>query len=207
MYGDFSRLTFRPVKHFSAVLHQQGRLQLDADANEQTAIAQDYLRTFVSDLIGPYAGPRDDNGFEIETVTTQGKADFKIGAGHYYVDGIRCDATPPSRATKAGGYRYQYQLDVPYDPDDDKTGLPAGKAYLVYLKVSERLVTAIEDAEIRELALGLGAVQRANTTRQPSTILVNRARPTCCNAYDHGGDFSVRGGPGQLIPSPRSIRC
>ena len=38
MRGDFSRDTFDPVKHFSRVLQQQGRVQLDADWNEQTAI-------------------------------------------------------------------------------------------------------------------------------------------------------------------------
>ena len=35
MKGDFSRLTFDPTKHFSGVRMQQGRVQLDADWNEQ----------------------------------------------------------------------------------------------------------------------------------------------------------------------------
>ena len=38
MKGDFSRETFDSVKHFSRVLQQQGRVQLDADWNEHTAI-------------------------------------------------------------------------------------------------------------------------------------------------------------------------
>ena len=38
MKGDFSRRTFDPQKHFSRVLMQQGRVQLDADWNEQAAI-------------------------------------------------------------------------------------------------------------------------------------------------------------------------
>ena len=38
MKGDFSRQTFDPKKHYSAVLMQQGRVQLDADWNEQHAI-------------------------------------------------------------------------------------------------------------------------------------------------------------------------
>ncbi len=45
MHADFSRLTFRPGKHYSAVLTQQGRVQLDADANEQAAIERYQLRT------------------------------------------------------------------------------------------------------------------------------------------------------------------
>ncbi len=34
MRGDFSRVTFRPENHFSGVLLQQGRVQLDAEFNE-----------------------------------------------------------------------------------------------------------------------------------------------------------------------------
>ena len=67
MPGDFSRDTFDSRKHFSRVLMQQGRVQLDADWNEQTAIFLHYLRTLAKDLMGPYAGPADDvdRGFEI----------------------------------------------------------------------------------------------------------------------------------------------
>ena len=38
MSGDYSRQRFDPRKQFSAVLMQQGRVQLDADWNEQGAI-------------------------------------------------------------------------------------------------------------------------------------------------------------------------
>ena len=66
MRGDFSRETFDRVKHFSRVLQQQGRVQLDADWNEQTAIVLHYLRTLAADLIGPFAGPAGEGfGFEI----------------------------------------------------------------------------------------------------------------------------------------------
>ena len=67
MKGDFSRNTFDPTKHFSRVLMQQGRVQLDADWNEQAAILLHYLRTLAADLIGPCAGPEGDEvyGFKI----------------------------------------------------------------------------------------------------------------------------------------------
>ncbi|HEX3531938.1 MAG TPA: DUF6519 domain-containing protein, partial [Thermoanaerobaculia bacterium] len=35
MKGDFSRDTFRKRKHYNRVRMQQGRVQLDADWNEQ----------------------------------------------------------------------------------------------------------------------------------------------------------------------------
>ena len=44
MKGDFSRNTFDPGNHYSAVLMQQGRVQVDADWNEQAAIGLHYLR-------------------------------------------------------------------------------------------------------------------------------------------------------------------
>jgi hypothetical protein len=60
MKADFSRDTFNPLKHFSRVLMQQGRVQLDADWNEQTpAILLHYLRSLGADLIGPHGGPAD----------------------------------------------------------------------------------------------------------------------------------------------------
>ena len=40
MKGDFSRQTYKKAKHYSGVLMQQGRVQLDADWNEQQAIAR-----------------------------------------------------------------------------------------------------------------------------------------------------------------------
>ena len=35
MRGDFSRIRFNRRKNYTAVLEQQGRVALDADANEQ----------------------------------------------------------------------------------------------------------------------------------------------------------------------------
>lgn len=94
--GDFSRDTFDPLKHFRRVFMQQGRVQLDADWNEQTSILLHYMRTLAADLIGPQGGPVDSNsgavGFLIGSVTSAVTNDFRIGLGHYYVDGILCEA-------------------------------------------------------------------------------------------------------------------
>ena len=63
MRGDFSRDTFNPGKHYAGVLMQQGRVQLDADWNEQIAILLRSLETLTKDLIGPYGGPEGNCGF------------------------------------------------------------------------------------------------------------------------------------------------
>jgi len=78
MKGDFTRNTFDPFNHFTRVLMQQGRVQVDSDWNEQTSIVLHFLRTLARDLIGPFGGPKDilgeddivikkTSGFEIIT--------------------------------------------------------------------------------------------------------------------------------------------
>ncbi|SFE86159.1 DUF6519 domain-containing protein [Nitrosomonas sp. Nm166] len=142
MKGDFSRDTFDPSKHFSRVLQQQGRVLLDADTNEQTAILLHYLRTLVTDLIGPYAGPEgDDLGFGISQGSDSDNKNFSIGKGRYYVKGILCE--------NDADITYQNQEDYPNPPDLDPE-----RTYLIYLDVWERHITALEDDYIREKALG-----------------------------------------------------
>jgi hypothetical protein len=93
MKADLTRNTFQPWKHFTRVLMQQGRVQLDADLNEQVSILLHYLRTLAADLFGPAGGP--GTGFAIAPLSIPGTVigdDFRISEGHYYVNGILCDA-------------------------------------------------------------------------------------------------------------------
>src|SRR5437588_10319478 len=61
--GDFSRdsFAFDPLRlrQFSRILMQQGRVQLDADWNEQTDLLLYALRTLITDLVGPHWGTFD----------------------------------------------------------------------------------------------------------------------------------------------------
>ena len=167
MKGDFTRDTYNPLKHFSRVLMQQGRVQLDADWNEQGAILLHYLRALAADLIGPFGGTGDAFGIfnviketaptnagelqldaeEIkrliaaEVLTEDGKVpdgDFLIGRGHYYVDGLLCE--------NDDYVRYTGQPDLP--------GTEAMKVdlFLAYLEVWERHITYLEDESFRDLA-------------------------------------------------------
>ncbi len=65
MAGDISRNTYDETKHYSRVLMQQGRVLLDSDWNEQTALHLHYLRALAFDLIGPAGGPWNNCGFRI----------------------------------------------------------------------------------------------------------------------------------------------
>ncbi|MFY9719132.1 MAG: DUF6519 domain-containing protein [Candidatus Cybelea sp.] len=93
MKADLTQNTFDPFKHFSMVLMQQGRVQLDADWNDQAAILLRLVRRLAADIIGPDG--TSDNGFEISKLSTTASGvvsnDFLIGAGGYYVDGILCE--------------------------------------------------------------------------------------------------------------------
>jgi Family of unknown function (DUF6519) len=163
--GDFSRDSFNPQKHFSRVLMQQGRVQLDADWNEQAAILLHYMRTLAADLIGPYAG----NGFEIKSVIDNGVVtSFNIGAGHYYVDGILCENDKKfDQKGEEIKLSYYEQQDYPIKSSIDK--LPEFP-FLLYLDVWERHISYIEDDSIREVALnGVDTATRTKIVWQVKT--------------------------------------
>jgi hypothetical protein len=181
MKRDSTRDTFDRCKHYTRVLMQQGRVQLDADWNEQAAILLHYLQALAADLIGPYAGLGD--GFKIEQRLNQDgnpiQNDFLIKAGHYYVHGILCENEWPCAY-------YTEQPDYPV-PDTEK--LEANKTYLIYLDVWERHITHIEDDSIREVALGgPDTATRAKVVWQVKTQPVESG--TDCS--DIQSDWNVR---------------
>jgi hypothetical protein len=168
MYADLSRVTFRADRYYSAVLAQQGRVQLDADLNEQAAIQLGQIRALTADLIGPDGGPRDAAGFAVTHVVRRGEpADLTIGRGRYYVAGIPCDASRPvpglpvpddgvpQEPEEPPSWTYWEQPDGFRDPDRPGDRLPDDFPYLAYLRVWERSVTAAEDPALREVALGM----------------------------------------------------
>lgn len=89
MKFDITRDTFRPERHFSSVRLEQGRVQLDADWNEQIAIEQYLARAEAKDVIGDRGAPKHDPGFAV--TLAPGGADLLLDPGHFYVDGILCE--------------------------------------------------------------------------------------------------------------------
>lgn len=114
MKADLTRNSFDPWKHFTRVIMQQGRVQLDADWNEQAAILLKYLQALTADLIGPHGGPSGDIGFQIADGNISN--DFAISPGHYYVDGILCELPSPSAPVpiqKPGSGSKSNQFQIP----------------------------------------------------------------------------------------------
>jgi hypothetical protein len=153
---------FRPKRHYSRVVVQQGRISLDSDANAQASILLHYLRTLAADLIGPFGGPSDDAGFAISTGSGQEGPTLEIGPGRYYVDGLLCEADGIDYFQQPDGYLAK----AGYPP------LP-GAPYLVWLKVWERFISAVEDPELREVALGLNGPDTTGRTRVVWQVLAS----------------------------------
>ncbi len=161
MKGDFSRYTFDKRKHYSGVLMQQGRVQVDADWNEQEAINRYRVHTRGTDVIGRCGTPREAPGFDI---TFLSGLDLSISKGRYYVDGILCE--------NEEDVAYMSQPHLP-DPQKIQELLKkeGAKAGLVYLHVEQRHVTALDDPYIREKALdGSDTATRLKTVWQVKVL-------------------------------------
>ncbi|HKH91360.1 MAG TPA: DUF6519 domain-containing protein [Gemmatimonadaceae bacterium] len=178
MGGDYTRFTFDPVKGFSGVLKQQGRVSLDSDANELEAILDRRDRAEMYDTVGQAVYPlTTPDAFKIGV---NAAGDLTIGQGRLYVDGIlaECfgDMTDPANTT------FDEHLNdlVGKDPLDYKAqpffytspSYPAlsqtpGTINLVYLDVWQREVTVFEDYALREIALnGPDTATRVQTAWQ-----------------------------------------
>ena len=89
MKADLSRITFRPRKHYSAVVMQQGRVQIDADWNEQRLIDAHRGERTMTDVVGASGAPLTAPGFGLGFTPDRG--DLVIGSGRFYVDGLLCE--------------------------------------------------------------------------------------------------------------------
>jgi hypothetical protein len=146
--GDFSRLRFTPKENYTSVLQQQGRVQLDADANEQCAINEHIRGAETIDIVGPYGGPEADAGFAI----TVGNNSIQIGLGRYYVEGLLCE-----NVASLGYTQQPYLINPPLSDSVLLSDLQKGtySAIQVFLEVWQRLVTSLDDPCLLEPALGL----------------------------------------------------
>jgi hypothetical protein len=192
MSGDYSRRTFRPRNHYAGVLMQQGRVQLDADWNEQVEILDRRNRAEAIDVIGRCGVPAETpDGFRIdvdgETLT--------IGRGRIYVDGNLAEnhGRPPSAADDAPGADPAQAFDrtlvemhgseplpfgeQPYMPDPPP--LPGIGRHLVYLDVWQREVTALERPDLVEVAVGVDTTTRLQTVWQVRILPDVDASVTC----------------------------
>jgi hypothetical protein len=194
MKGDFTRSTFKKENHYTSVRMQQGRVQMDADWNEQMDIQAHFDQTEAKDVIGRTGVPKYGGGFNVGILPDG--SDLTISAGRIYVDGILCELEEP-------GTTYLTQPDFPGAP-----GVEPGD-YLVYLDVWRRHITALEDGNIREKALG--GPDTATRTKTLWQVKLQSADSSDCDQIDSdwhpdkvkkSGELSARAKPGEVSKDP-----
>jgi hypothetical protein len=146
MKGDFSRLTFDPASGFTQVLRQQGRVDIDADWNEQQAIHAHLDRTTGRDVIGQSGAPEADPGFAISNA-----GGLQIGSGRFYVEGQLIElpaAIPLADQPHLAG------LSPFLNSNGNPIANPTSGRYLFFLETWDHHTTAVEVPALKEKALG-----------------------------------------------------
>jgi len=152
MHGDFAQVSFNAANAFTRVFQQQGRMLLEAELNEQTAIHLHYQRQLIVDVIGRCW--RAGDSFALKPATS-GK-DFNIDAGRLYLDGICCELAANT------SFRVQ-----PFSPLPDNVGADLPDKFVVYAECWERHRSAAQLPQLREVALnGRDTASRAQIAWQ-----------------------------------------
>ena len=144
MGSDRVRVSYDEKQQYRSVVMQQGRVTLEADANEALQIVNEEIRHDALDFVGPTGTP--DDGYRI---TPDGAGtDFQVQAGTMYVGGVRAylpKGNPPIT------YKYTSQPDwlfpAPPDPAPPSTEL-------VFLHLLEQEISAVEVPSLKDVALG-----------------------------------------------------
>ena len=186
MKGDISRDTFDAKKHYSGVVMQQGRVQLDADWNEQQDIHRRRAEIQDKDVVGAAGAPLHDAGFQIATDGTS----LTIGPGRYYVDGLLCE--------NEVALDYLNQPDYPRAPAIvDAMNAAQATALIVYLRVWRRMISALDDPSIRETALGgPETTLRVKTSWQVRVLPVTPSTPGALACGDVVSEWTALTVPG-----------
>ena len=175
MKADLSRATFDKARRYRSVRMQQGRVQLDADFNEQQDILNHRMEIETRDSLGPVAVPIDNPGFGL----TPSGTDLTISAGRLYVDGLLCEnpstttvANQPDLPDTASPVLPASATTLPLPPvgvtaasingvvvfNASNAVAPAEGTYLAYLEAWQRhlspLDLPVDDTSMREVALG-----------------------------------------------------
>jgi hypothetical protein len=229
MKGDFTRSTFDPKKHYRGVRQQQGRVQVDADWNENLDILLHRIETETVDVIGACGVPVHDAGFGVVTdfdaltpeekkwlkklgVENLGNGEFLLTQGRAYVDGILVEndhtvlfTRQPFIPPPALGPLNERVLFSPGLRALAKPGI-----YQLYLDVWERHLTFLEDPAIREVALGgPDTATRTQAVWQAVVTEINLPHklPSCADKLTpwpgpSTGRLSARTHPAEVPDSP-----
>jgi len=185
MKGDFSRSTFDKSKHYSKVKMQQGRVQVDADWNEQVDIQSYHNIATLSDVIGQ-SGTSDKDAFRLQVSGST----YSIGKGRYYVGGLVAE----NDESISDGIKWQQEHNLP-----SREGVLAGQSsvrgmvlpkddgyYIAFLELWEHHLTSLEEPEMKEPALGgPDTSTRVKTIWQVKLLYAGTTRPSISENQDN----------------------
>ncbi|MBZ4420181.1 DUF6519 domain-containing protein [Myxococcus sp. RHSTA-1-4] len=161
---DITRSSHDSRKHYDAMRALQGRMLTDDDLNVSDILAKEERRAERVHVIGPHGSP--DDGFSIANPSLTEfdggtLIDFDIRPGTLYVGGLRLELEP-------GGERFSGQRDWLQQTRKDRTAIGrASRVDLVYVEAWQQPVTATEDGELLEEALGgVDTTARLRTMRR-----------------------------------------
>lgn len=185
MGADFSRERFDPLLDYAGVELEQGRVLLDADANELMAIVDRRLRALASDTLGrATVSSTTPDAFKIDVAG----GTLRIGKGRMYVDGLLAENHGAPVAAKrvfdpllaetqyADPLTYPAQQYLPSPP-----ALPTAGKHLVYLDVWDREVTSLEQPGLVENAVGVDTSSRIQTVWQVRVLAGDAGTFTCAS--------------------------
>lgn len=145
--NDISRSSTDFRKHYKEVRAQQGRVFVDDDHNENERLHGEDERRSRVDIIGAAGSP--DSGFLVSNPrATANRVDFDINAGTFYLGGLHLEMDQLEFLQVQSDW---LQLSVPSLPVAPRSG---NNFYLIYLEAWLQPVSAVEDAELFEVALG-----------------------------------------------------
>ncbi|MGO9935479.1 MAG: DUF6519 domain-containing protein [Steroidobacteraceae bacterium] len=214
MPSDISRTS--DEQRYTGVVMQQGRVILDRDINALRETIDRRIDDDALDFVGPNGTP--DDGFEIGAAGAAGAAsppywsppealssppgsnpyDFSISAGTMYVGGQRAVFAP--QVPGQGAVEYSY-FDQPEWISPPAPPTPLTQEF-IYLHLLEHTVSAVEDPELKDVALGgPDTTQRLQVVKRVKRLAVTSA--DCATARAQAaGDWQLQG----LKFDPKTMR-
>lgn len=192
MKGDFSRWDSRRDKNFAGVLHQQGRVLLDSDWNDQGRITGDWQDQAGQDIVGANVAAvpaTEPDGFKVTRarVISAGDGDrieLTIQPGRVWIDGLLTYLDSEEEVVRIATY-----MKVPGPP------IAVGTRDAVVLEVWREAVNAFQmPEELIEPALGGSDTTERVLTSYAFRLLRLGKGNTCKDAREKlGDDLSKRG--------------
>ncbi len=197
---DISRYLFQPRKRYSGVRMQQGRVLLDSDWNEDERIDSEEIRRTLIDIV--CAKGSSNQGFLVLESTLDDSAEvtlpdqnetkvetynFDFANGSFYLGGLRFETETDAGMTESLLLQQDWlQIDASASNLPQRPSLTGTEiSYdLVYLRGWEQCVTAVEDRELRERALGGPDTSvRIRRMRRVEVLQLTNEPKTCAEAF------------------------